>query len=197
MTIRWLMLHKTSYKKDIKKVVEDKENLESEMVDLLLMLADFEEKIKILFSELIRSKDETWLKDKAECEYYMEEISEYFAGNRNLGRQHIDQNYANWFKDIGEKIKNLDYKNSTITGRLIKQIMKALEDIEVYEPVETNVQILHFIRETRKFLQHMVISVNVKKSHEQAITDISDFAYSWKIIGHYLPIMQAKLKEKP
>jgi hypothetical protein len=75
----------------------------------------------------------------------MDEISEYFAGNRNLGRQHVDLNYANWFKDIGQKIKDLDFKHSTITGRLIKQIIQALDDIEVYEPIETNVQILHFI----------------------------------------------------
>ena len=105
--------------------------------------------------------------------------------------------YSNWFKDIGNKIHELDYKHTTIAGRLIKKIIQALDDIEVYEPIETNIQILDFIRKTKEHLMHMIWSVNVKKSHLVSIDTISDFSYSWKIIDHYLLIMQNRIKEKP
>lgn len=71
----------------------------------------------------------------------MNETSEFFAGNRNVGRQYVDMTYSSWFKDIGIKIYELDYKHTTIAGWLIKQIIKALDDIEVYEPIVINIQI--------------------------------------------------------
>lgn len=71
----------------------------------------------------------------------MNETSEFFAGNRNVGRQYVDMTYSSWFKDIGNKIHELDYKHTTIAGWLIKQIIKALDDIEVYEPIVINIQI--------------------------------------------------------
>lgn len=37
----------------------------------------------------------------------------------------------------------------------------------------------------------------MKKSHLVSIDTISDFSYSWKIIDHYLLIMQNRIKEKP
>jgi hypothetical protein len=35
----------------------------------------------------------------------MNEISEYFGGNRSMGQQYVDTNYSNWFKTIGERIE--------------------------------------------------------------------------------------------
>jgi len=127
----------------------------------------------------------------------MQEIAEYFLGNRHMGKQYVDENYSNWFKQIGERIDNLTYKHSTVAGRTIKSIIQALEDIEIYEPVETNVQIKHFIEETKKSLLHMVRSVNVKKSYLINISHISDFSYAWNVIDDYMPLIQQRIKDKP
>ena len=93
----------------------------------------------------------------------MEETAAFFAGERNVGRQHVDLSYANWFSDIWSKIAQLDYKHSTISGRLIQNIVQALDDIEVYEPIENNIQIRDFIIKTKEHLNHMIRAVNVKK----------------------------------
>jgi hypothetical protein len=53
----------------------------------------------------------------------MNEIAEYFAGNRNWGKANVDENYARWFKDVTERIEGLDFKNSTKTGRKIQQLI--------------------------------------------------------------------------
>ena len=95
----------------------------------------------------------------------MNEIAEQFAENRDMGKQYIDSNYASRLKQIGERIDSLNHKHSTVAWRIIKSIIQALDDIEIYEPVETNIQIKHYIQETKKYLMYMVRSVNVKKSY--------------------------------
>jgi hypothetical protein len=49
----------------------------------------------------------------------MNEIAEYFSGNRNWGKNTIDENYANWFRNVTSIVESLDYKHSTKTGRKI------------------------------------------------------------------------------
>jgi hypothetical protein len=49
----------------------------------------------------------------------MNEIAEFFSGNRNWGKNINDETYATWFRDVTETINNLDYKNSNKTGRKI------------------------------------------------------------------------------
>jgi WASH complex subunit strumpellin len=78
----------------------------------------------------------------------MNEIAEYFAGNRNWGKNNIDENYANWFKNVTNIVEGLDYKHSTKTGRKIQQLIQALEDVQVYDVIERSVQIKYYITET-------------------------------------------------
>ena len=66
----------------------------------MLQLAQFEFDLKALFRKLIQEKDNSWNADKKECDFYLEETAAFFAGERNVGRQHVDQSYANWFSDI-------------------------------------------------------------------------------------------------
>ena len=126
----------------------------------------------------------------------MNEIAEYFAGNRDMRKQYIDSNYASTFKQIGERIDNLIYKHSTVVGRIIKSIIQDLDDIEIYEPVDTNIQIKHYIQETKKYLLYMVRSVNVKKSYLVNNSQINDFSYALGIIDSYLKQMLSRIIEK-
>jgi len=73
------MLHWLSIKKKIKEVV-DKSNIDEDLVDLILQLAQFEFDLKALFRKLIEEKDKTWNADKKECDFYMEETAAFFAG---------------------------------------------------------------------------------------------------------------------
>ena len=53
----------------------------------------------------------------------MNEIAEFFAGNRNWGKNIIDENYANWFRNVTNIVEGLDFKHSTKTGRKIQQLI--------------------------------------------------------------------------
>ena len=113
-----------------------------------------------------------------------------------MRNQYINLNYASSFKHIGERIDNLNYKHSTVLGRIIKSIIQVLDNIEIYEPVETNIQIKHYIQEAKKYLLYMVRSVNVKKSYLVNISHISNFSYTWGAFDSYLEQMQSRIIEK-
>jgi hypothetical protein len=68
----------------------------------------------------VSSKHTIWADDKQKCYEYMNEIAEYFAGNRNWGKNNVDENYANWFRNVTNIVESLDYKHSTKTGRKIQ-----------------------------------------------------------------------------
>jgi len=109
----------------------------------------------------------------------------------------VDENYANWFRNVVSIISGLDYKHSTKTGRKIQQMIQALEDVQVYDVIERSVQIKFYIAETQKSLQHMVRIVNVKKQILVNISYITDFGYAWLAIDEYMGVMQDRIKMEP
>lgn len=132
VTLRWLMLHKNCKNKKFREMIEDGPNKlarEKEIVTLLLHLSKFENQLKNMFTNLVGSKQQIWAEDKAKCYDCMNEIAEYFSGNRNWGKNLVDENYAAWFRNVTSMIEGLDYKHSTKTGRKIQQLIQALEDV--------------------------------------------------------------------
>lgn len=72
-----------------------------------------------MLTNLVQMKSTIWAEDKAKCVDNITEIAEFFAGNRNWGKNVKDDNYAEWFKNVATIIEGLDYKHSTKTGRKI------------------------------------------------------------------------------
>lgn len=53
------------------------------LVNFILQLAKFESQFETMIRKLVQQKTTIWEEDKAACYEYINEISEYFAGNRN------------------------------------------------------------------------------------------------------------------
>ena len=146
---------------------------------------------------MVQQKARIWDEDRDACYEFINEVSEYFAGNRNWDKGHTDESYANWFKNVAEQIMALDYKKSSKTGIKIQNLVQALEDIQVYDIIERSVQIKHNIQETQNKLRHMVRVVALKKQILIHISQISDFSYAWKAIEDFIPIIQLQISKKP
>ena len=114
------------------------------MVTFILQLAKFENQFETMIRSLVSQKAKIWDDDKQFSYKYLHEISEYFAGNRNwdMDGQSDEQQAAQmceWFRDVSEQINGLDYKKSNKTGVKIQNIVHVLEEIMVYDVIESNV----------------------------------------------------------
>jgi hypothetical protein len=84
------MLHKNCQNKKLREIVEDTPNKaarEKDLVRLILNLSKFEHIMKEIFSNLVNQKTQIWADDKQKCFDYMNEIAEFFSGNRNWGKE--------------------------------------------------------------------------------------------------------------
>jgi hypothetical protein len=88
-------------------------------VQLILELSKFESLFKELLTLIVTKKRQVWENNKATCVKYMNEVSEFFSGNRNWGQEHIDLDLAEYFKRIGTTIEEFEYSSTTKVGRKI------------------------------------------------------------------------------
>lgn len=65
---------------------------------------------------------------------------------------------------MSEAVGNITYSNSTYATRKIHAFIKALEDIEEYNQVNSKIQVKTYLSDTRNDLDHMVKIVNIKQS---------------------------------
>jgi len=93
------------------------------LINFILKLAKFENQFETLIKSLVKDKALIWDEDKDACHEFINEISEYFAGNRNWDKGEADESYAAWFKNVAEQIDVLDYKKSNKTGVKIQNLI--------------------------------------------------------------------------
>lgn len=61
----------------------------------------------------------------------MNEVSEFFAGNRDWGGEYEDQYLSEWCQQISAAVEDFEYKNTTKVGRKIQKMVEALEDLQL------------------------------------------------------------------
>lgn len=104
-----------------------------------------------------------------------------------------------WFSSLAEEVKSLNLVDShaTATGRKIKTIMKALEDVEQFEAVDTNIQIKTFLNDAREIFRTMIRTVNIRNEILNSLDVISDLSYAWQILTDYITIFQERITKDP
>ena len=83
ITIRWLLLHRNCRDKASRANVEANHTTD-DILELLFSTSKFEKELKELFQSWVSTKKPVWTKDKDGWVYFMNEIVEYFARNRNM-----------------------------------------------------------------------------------------------------------------
>ena len=192
--LRWLLLHLTTSNRKYKEIInQDLKN--SEIINLLLSTSHFEYLLKNMFQKLVENKEAMWNEDKKNCLFRLKELSEYFAGNKNFGKQVKQDDFKDFFDKHHKNLEELVFTNSTSAGRKIILIKESLEGVKMYYYVEGNLQIKQYLNEIALFLNHMLRIVNVKNKVLINIAQISDFSYAWIVIQDYSTIMQDFLKQ--
>ena len=139
-----------------------------------------------------------WEDDKEKSIHDMQEISEFFAGNRDWGGEFEDEDLAEWFGKIGTAIEEFEYKNTTKVGRKIQKMIVALEDLQLqHNIIDTNALIQDKVTSTMNRLYHMIRIMGIKKKVLEQMTVISEFSYAWIAMYRYRPHLQEVIATNP
>ncbi|KAG8184568.1 hypothetical protein JTE90_007684 [Oedothorax gibbosus] len=207
VTLRWLLLHTVPLSPSVElnkkckqlrdQVLNDSEYKPLQVFQLLLYTAQFELKIKELFQQLLSEKQEKWTKYKAESVERMNELGDVFSGTKPLTRVEKNEKLQAWFQDMAKQIESLNYDDATATGRKIVQLIQALEEVQEFHQLESNLQIKQFLMDTRRFLHQMLRTINIKEEVLITLEMVADLSYAWEIIDSYTIFMQQGIKKDP
>lgn len=196
VTIRWLVMHTNSRQKKLREMVLTGHS-DGALVSLILNTSQLEFRLKNMFNELLQQKKDSWVNNRKEASERMIELSEYFSGEKALTRVTKNEALQAWFQDIGSQIASLDYADATVAGRKIVQLMQALEEVQEFHQLESNLQVRAFLAETRSHLLQMIRNVNVKEEVLVTIQLVADMSYAWQLVDRYKPIFQTLIKRDP
>ncbi|XP_078396089.1 WASH complex subunit 5 isoform X1 [Cetorhinus maximus] len=206
VTIRWLMLHtaESVYDPNNKRLrqIKDQVFIDSKynpktLFQLLLDSAQFEFVLKEMFKQMLSEKQAKWESYQKEGSERMTELAEVFSGVKPLTRVEKNENLQAWFREISKQISSLNYEDSTAAGRKTVQLIQALEEVQEFHQLESNLQICQFLADTRKFLHQMIRTINIKEEVLITMQIVGDLSYAWQLIDSYTTIMQEGIRVSP
>ncbi|XP_077866142.1 WASH complex subunit 5-like [Saccoglossus kowalevskii] len=205
VTIRWLMLHTAEGAWDNNKrcrqlkeqVLLDSKFNPQVLFTLLLNTGQFELQLKEMFRHMLDNKKDKWEAYKKEGSERMAELSEVYSGSKPLTRVEKNENLQAWFAEMAKQITSLNYDDSTSAGRKIVQLIQALEEVQEFHQLESNLQVRQFLAETRRFLHQMLRTINIKEEVLIQIQIVADVHYAWELIDSYTRYMQEGIKREP
>mmetsp|Transcript_19340 Transcript_19340/g.68391 ORF Transcript_19340/g.68391 Transcript_19340/m.68391 type:complete len:1156 (-) Transcript_19340:124-3591(-) len=197
VTLRWPLLHKRTVHKRFGEAINHMVVPPDRLLSLLLSTAQLEFKLKNMFAELLAVKEDRWNEGKKVVSEMMVELSQYFSGEQALTRVEKDEQLQGWFATLAEEVEALDYHDATTAGRKILQLIKALEEVEQFETIDTSTFIKEFLTQARSEMLNMVRTVNVKDEVMDTLLVVSDLAYAWDVIDDYMREMHKRITADP
>ncbi|KAH8408087.1 hypothetical protein KR222_003047 [Zaprionus bogoriensis] len=165
---------------------------------LLLNCGQLELAVRESLAELQRHKLERWTHSREEAMQYLRELSEAFAGTRPLTKIEANAQLQQWFGQVAQRLQKLDLGKPQKAGRLIIQVMQALDEVQEYHNLHANMLVKQQLQETRELLNRMAQLINLKEDIEIHIQMISDFSYAWQLLQRdFMAIMQDHIKRQP
>uniref|UniRef100_A0A670JWH3 WASH complex subunit 5 n=1 Tax=Podarcis muralis TaxID=64176 RepID=A0A670JWH3_PODMU len=196
VAIRWMMLHTadSAYDPNNKRLRQIKDQVQTDskynpkiLFQLLLDIAQFEFILKEMFKQMLSEKQTKWESYKTEGSERMTELADVFSGVKPLTRVEKNENLQAWFREIAKQIMSLNYDDSTAAGRKTVQLIQALEEVQEFHQLESNLQICQFLADTRKFLHQMIRTINIKEEVLITMQIVGDLSYAWQLIDRLRP----------
>ncbi|KAB1258224.1 WASH complex subunit 5 [Camelus dromedarius] len=206
VAIRWLMLHTADLACDPnnKRLRQIKDQILTDsrynpkiLFQLLLDTAQFEFILKEMFKQMLSEKQAKWEHYKKEGSERMTELADVFSGVKPLTRVEKNENLQAWFREISKQILSLNYDDSTAAGRKTVQLIQALEEVQEFHQLESNLQVCQFLADTRKFLHQMIRTINIKEEVLITMQIVGDLSFAWQLIDSFTSIMQESIRVNP
>ncbi|XP_044765893.1 WASH complex subunit 5 [Coccinella septempunctata] len=204
--LRWLMLHtytkpgkieKNKRSKQIREMITSETKYDQvQTFRLLLNTAQLELTVKELFKNILSEKEKQWNKLKNDSFKDVVELSEAFSGSKPLSRITKNKNLEKWFLEISKQIDSL-VLDDTNSSRKIVQLIQALEEVQTFHQLESNMQVIQILGEIKLSLNQMIQTMSIKEDNLITIQVLGDISFAWELIDSYTPIMQLGIKKEP
>lgn len=199
VALRWRMLHRKSpliipSKKSSKGATSLCQIDEGDIVDLILVLSQFEARLKTCCVHLIRDKASFWDDFRRNSVSRMLQLSNHFLGKDSLAS--IDKNVGvgDWFSKMSLEIDALEFMNSV---QDIQFCVDALADIGKLDQIDSNAQAKQIILETELDLLRMVKCEHFRDDIVAILESISDSGYGRAAIEFFVPILHSRSLRDP
>ncbi|XP_053979138.1 WASH complex subunit 5 [Hylaeus volcanicus] len=203
VTLHWILLHTampTISLEDSKRsrmlrqlVVNESKYTTVDCLQLLLSTAQIEQDVKQLYKDLLFGKETKWLRDKEVCVERITDLAQIFGGNKSLDGIERNQNLHSWFITISKHIDSLQQED----GRKIVQLLQALEQVQKFHQLETNLHISQHLADTCEILHNMLRTASITEDTMISLNIVTDCCYAWNIMESFIDTMQASIKESP
>ncbi|XP_011832678.1 PREDICTED: WASH complex subunit strumpellin [Mandrillus leucophaeus] len=150
-----------------------------------------------MFKQMLSEKQTKWEHYKKEGSERMTELADVFSGVKPLTRVEKNENLQAWFREISKQILSLNYDDSTAAGRKTVQLIQALEEVQEFHQLESNLQVCQFLADTRKFLHQMIRTINIKEEVLITMQIVGDLSFAWQLIDSFTSIMQESIRVNP
>lgn len=141
ISVRWLLLHRHSINSKV--LWQEANDIQVPLLTLFINTAQFEQQLKTHFTRLFTTKQQKWSEYKVQCRGRIDELADYFSGQKELVRAGKNDNLRSWFENISRQIQELDHANSIAAGRKIAQLSLALEEVQEFHQVCFILSLLH------------------------------------------------------
>lgn len=189
-TCKWLMLHRLSAREELNAIICELGKQDT-ILSLLLYTAQYELILYKHLKALCEKRGDYWDKDREASQNNMSDIAEYFSEKSSFKNRTANSDYSEYFTTMQKKIEELVPEGgSGNVSRKIQKYISALEDIEKYDQIESNLQVRQHIDDTRKRLKNMLKVLNLKKRLLSDFRRITDCSYSFLILKDYIANMQ-------
>ncbi len=201
--LKWRIMHRRCQNKEFHDIIcstnSDVPVLDTHIMTVLLNASQLEMRLKDIFKLLLQQKSDKWTACKSSAVQRMKELSEYFTGEKALTRVKRDDQLIKWFTGMANEIDSLSIEDehATVTGRKIQHCVRALEDVEQFDVIDTNLSIKAFLKETRDELFQMVRACNIKTEVLTILETVTDFSYAWEVMLDYVPVIHERVKSDP
>ena len=199
VALRWRILHRKStltfpHKKSPRGASSTVPIDERDVVDLILLLSQFEARLKKCCSRLIDDRKSLWDEFRRNSVTRMGQLSNHFLGNDSLATIDTNTDLGDWFNKMSLEIDALEFMKS---GQDIQFYMESLTDIGRLDQIDSNAQAKQIILETKLDLLRMAKCEDVKDDALVTLDSIADAGYARVSIEFFLPILHFQSLKDP
>ncbi|KAK7195315.1 Hereditary spastic paraplegia protein strumpellin [Novymonas esmeraldas] len=173
-----------------------------ELLTLLLATAQLEDHVQSRFAVLLREKPVRWASARRRAESRVRKLSHYFSEENQLDASVRDAELEQWFAEVGARIGGLYLKGRSggATRRKVQRLVAALENIQEFDQVNQQLQVLQYVRETCADLHLMLHYMNAERRVLGRLSIVTDFSYAWELLSarrYLVRELQARIQHQP